>query len=47
MSLVRFSDVNDYSGVEDPMECGLPAKRVKVPPIYTDPPQFSDDEDED
>merc|ERR1719259_524396 len=37
---LRFSDVNDYSGVEDPMECGLPAKRVKVPPIYTDPPQF-------
>jgi len=42
---LRFSDVNDYSGVEDPVECGLPSKRVKVTPIYTDPPQFSDDED--
>ena len=39
---LRFSEVNDYSGVED---CGpTPSKRVKVPPIYTDP-QFSSDED--
>ena len=37
---LRFSDVNDYSGVEEV----LPAKRVKVRPIYLEP-QFSSDED--
>jgi len=44
---LRWSEVNDYSGVEDPMECGLPSKRVKVAPIYTEPPQFSDDDEDD
>ena len=37
---LRFSDVNDYSGVEEL----LPPKRVKVRPIYSEP-QFSSDED--
>ena len=37
---LRFSDVNDYSGVEEL----LPPKRVKVRPIYLEP-QFSSDED--
>ena len=45
--ICRWSEVNDYSGVEDPMECGLPSKRVKVAPIYTEPPQFSDDDEDD
>jgi len=44
---LRWSEVNDYSGVEDPTECGLPSKRVKVAPIYTEPPQFSDDDEDD
>ena len=37
---LRFSDINDYSGVEEL----LPPKRVKVRPIYLEP-QFSSDED--
>ena len=37
---LRFSEHNDYSGVEDL----LPPKRVKVRPIYLEP-QFSSDED--
>ena len=37
---LRFSEVNDYSGVEEL----LPPKRVKVRPIYLEP-QFSSDED--
>lgn len=37
---LRFSEVNDYSGVEVIQE----QKRVKVPPIYSEPKFSSDDE---
>lgn len=41
-SRLRFSDVNDYSGVEEmpPVE-----KRVRAAPLYTEP-KFSSDDDE-
>ena len=40
---LRFSEVNDYSGVEElpPTE-----KRVRAAPLYTEP-QFSSDDDDD
>jgi len=43
---LRFSEVNDYSGVEElhPYETTLSGRRVKAMPIYNEPAFSSDDE---